>query len=218
VLLLFWLGPKQWGQAEADTLLGLLIELLALAGPVALGRWLGARLESPREGRPGLLSRFFLQVKSGWFFRLFGRQARPPAPPSPLQHQPTEILLADQARQLLNALPPAEREQLGRAADLLRRLERDAVGLRRRLDELDQAAAQVGGATTPERRGVTESIADARRLAAARLGTTVSALDTLRLELLRARARPSGGNLTENLEALCRLSDRIDGAIAAGRE
>jgi hypothetical protein len=215
-LLLFWLGPKQWGQTEADTALGLIIELLALAGPVALGRWLGARLDSPREGHPGLLSQFFLRVKSGWFFRLFGGKGRPREAPA-LQDQPTEVLLAGQARELLRALPPAEQERLGGASDLLRRLERDAAALRHRLDDLDHAAAGLGGVTTPERRAVSESIADARHHAAERLGATVNALETLRLELLRARAGLGGGDgLTENLDALRRLTDRIDSAIEAG--
>jgi serine/threonine-protein kinase len=215
-LLLFWLGPKQWGQAEADTALGLIIELLALAGPVALGRWLGARLEAPRDGRPGLLSRFFLKVKSGWFFRLLGRKAGQPRAVPAIANQPTEVLLARQARELLGALPPAERERLGGANDLLRRLEGDAATLRHRLDDLDQAAAALGGSTTPERHAVGESIADARHHAAERLGATVSALETLRLELLRARAGLSPGDgLTENLGALHRLTDRIDGAIEA---
>ena len=71
-VLLYWLGPKQWGLESADTLPGLVIELLGLAAPVALGRWLGTQLEAPREGRPGLLSRFFIRFKSGMFFRLLG--------------------------------------------------------------------------------------------------------------------------------------------------
>ena len=75
-VLLYWLGPKQWGLESADTLPGLVIELLGLAAPVALGRWLGTQLEAPREGRPGLLSRFFIRFKSGMFFRLLGRRER----------------------------------------------------------------------------------------------------------------------------------------------
>lgn len=216
-ILLFWLGPKQWGQAEADTPLGLLIELLALAGPVALGRWLGGQLEAPRGGQPGLLSRFFLRVKSGWFFRLVGRRAGPHSPPPLIENQPTEVLLADQARQLFLALPPAERERLGSATELVRRLESDAATLRRRMEDLDQAAAALGSTTTVERRAVRDSISDARRNAAERLGTTVNALESVRLELLRAFAGRSGGDgLTGNLDALRRLGDRIDGTVEAG--
>jgi serine/threonine-protein kinase len=216
VLLWYWLGPKQWGLEQADTLLGIVIEVLGLIGPVALGRWLGAALEAPREGRPGLLSRFFLRFKSGMFFRFLGgrNRARPAA--LPLAEQPTEVLLASQARDLLRALPVAERERLVGAEDILRGLEGDAALLRVRLRELDEAAAVVGGTATAERREVAAGIADARRAAVERLGATVSALETLRLDLLRARAGlPGTGNLTENLAALRKLSDRIDASLEA---
>jgi hypothetical protein len=214
-VLAYWLGPRQWGLAEADTALGLLIELVALAAPVALGRWFGMALEAPRDGRPGILSRFFLRVKSGWLFRLFRRS--PVSAPAPaLPDQPTEIYLADQARELLRALPPGERERLGGADDLLRRLERDASLLRQRIADLDQAAAAVGGPGTAERRAVGESITHAREHAVGRLGAAVSALETLRLELLRARAGlVAADGLTENLSALTRLANQIDGAIEA---
>jgi serine/threonine-protein kinase len=213
-LLLVWLGPKQWGLEHADMPLGLLIELAALAGPVALGRWIGSALEAPRDGKPGRISRFFLRFKAGLFFRILGRRARPaPAPVLGLD-QPTEVLLAEQARELIRALPPAEQERVTAAGDLLRRLERDGVHLRRRLQDLDEAAVAVGGTATAERRAVAEGIAGARREAARRLGVTVSALETLRLELLRARVGLTHADgLTGNLEALRGLADRIDGAL-----
>jgi serine/threonine-protein kinase len=215
-LLWYWLGPKQWGLEQADTVLGLVIEILGLVGPVALGRWLGAALEAPREGRPGMLSRFFLRFKAGLFFRLFSRTDRTPPPALPLADQPTEMLLASQARDLLRALPAVERERLAGAEDILRGLEGDAALLRVRLRELDEAAAVVGGTVTAERREVAAGIADARRAAVERLGATVSALETLRLDLLRARAGlPGTGNLTENLAALRKLSDRVDASLEA---
>jgi serine/threonine-protein kinase len=157
-LLLLWLGPKEWAQGSLGSPLTWLVEFVSLALPVALGRWFGARLEAPREGRPGLLSQFFLLVKSEWFFRLFGGKGRPREAPA-LQNQPTEVLLAGQARELLHA----------------------------------------------------------RHHAAERLGATVNALETLRLELLRARAGLGRGDgLTENLDALRRITDRIDSAIEVG--
>jgi serine/threonine-protein kinase len=217
-LTLFWLGPKQWVQSGSFFPVGLLVEVASLALPVALGRWLGQALEEPRDGRPGVLTSFFLRFKSGWLFRVLGQRTGRPAPTS-APDQPTEVLLVEQARSLLGALPPAERERLVGAGtdDLLRRLMRDAGVLRTRLEDLDNAAAAVGGPASPERRAVGESIAHAREDAAGRLGATVAALETLRLELLRARAgiSPADG-LTENLAALRRLTERIDGAVEAG--
>lgn len=215
-ILLYWLGPKQWGLDSADTLPGLLIEMVGLAAPVALGRWLGTQLEAPRGGRPGILSRFFVRFKSGLFFRLLGggrRKADPPAMPD----QPTEMVLLEQARALFGALPASERKRLGDAEDLLRNLALEAGSLRARLSELDRALAEVGGTGTEARRQAGQEIRVAREEAAARLATTVSALETLRLELLRARVGLGSGNLTEQLDRLERVTSRIDGAIEGGK-
>jgi hypothetical protein len=211
----FWIGPKQWIQAGGHVVPLLAVELVSLALPIALGRWLGQALEAPRNGRPGWLSRFFLRFKSGWIFRVFGRGARGPAGPSlAIPDQPTEVLLADQARELLSALPSFERERMDGAGDLLLRLERNAVQLRRRLADLDRAAGTVGQSETPVRYAVEGSLREEREVTVRRLGAAVSALDTLRLELVRARAGllPSDG-LTQNLEALSKLTERIDGAL-----
>jgi hypothetical protein len=215
-LLLYWLGPKQWGLESADTPLGLVIELVGLAGPVALGRWFGTQLEAPREGRPGVLSRFFLRFKAGLFFRLLGRRQRPGEPHPAIEDQPTEVLLLEQARALFTALPASERWRLGEAEELLGKLGADAALLRGRLAELDRTLAQVGGSGTDRRRAVGMEIGALREDAARRLATTVTALESLRLELLRARAGLEAGNLTEHLERLERLARRIDRAVESG--
>jgi serine/threonine-protein kinase len=210
-LALFWLGPKQWVYDGSVFPIGLLTELASLALPIALGRWLGHALEAPREGRLGLLSRFFLRVKSGWLFKVL-RWRLPKAEPQPaIADQPTELALAAAVRGLILALPESERRQLAGAEELLARLERDASELRRTLEELDATAAQVGGGGSSDRRDLLQEIDGTRRAAAGRLASTLSALETLRLELLRVRARQSaGGNLTDDLEVLRRLSERID--------
>ena len=213
-LALLWLGPKQWIMERGPAPIALLVEVLSLALPVALGRWFGGVLDAPRNGRPGLLTSFFLKAKSGWLFRVMGRGVAGRSPALPVSDQPTEVLLAEQARAMLRALPPAERQRLGGTELLLQGLERDAVLLRRRLGALDDAAGAVGGNATAERSEVREEIARARQEAAGRLGTTVSALETLRLELLRAKAglgSPDG--LTGNLAELRRVADRIDAAL-----
>jgi len=211
-LALFWLGPKQWLQDGGGYLLGALAEVAALALPILLGRWLGTALEAPRDGRPGLLSRFFLNAKAGWLFKVLSWRMTGAQRPAPVgENQPTEILLADQARQILHALPPAEQERLGGAADLLRRLERDAALLRQRLEQLDDAGGDLGGRGTPQRRLVAEELDEARRATTERLATAVSALETVRLELLRAKAGlQASDGLTADLALLQRLSDLAD--------
>ena len=211
LLVLVWLGPKQWGLERLEGPVAWLIELFSLAAPVALGRWFGGALEAPRDGRPGLLSRFFLRFKSGMFFRWLG--GRRGVAPAVLPDQPTEVLLAEAARDLLKALPAADPER-ARALDLLGRMERDAALLRGRLDDLDQARALVGPAGSSQRKAVGETLDAARREAADRLGAATAGLESLRLELLRRRAGlAAGGNLTDDLTKLRRLSERIDASL-----
>jgi eukaryotic-like serine/threonine-protein kinase len=214
-VLLYWLGPKQWGLESADTLPGLVIELLGLAAPVALGRWLGTQLEAPREGRPGLLSRFFIRFKSGMFFRLLGRGKQRSVHPA-IVDQPTEMVLLEQAQALFSALPASERKRLREAEDLLRKLAEEASVHRARITDLDRALADVGGTGTAARRQAGEEITAARQSTAVRLATTLSALETLRLELLRARVGLGSGNLTEQLDRLERVTRGIDAAVESG--
>ena len=216
--LLFWLGPKQWGLEHADTLLGLLIELLALAAPVALGRWLGLALEAPREGRPGLISRFFLRFKSGLYFRLLGVGRKPTIPRSlPVPNQPTELLLANQARELLRALPPGDRQVLGDVLGTIGRLEQDAERLRGRLVAIDGALAAVGSGGR-KRAELAAELAHERAVITERIGTAVSALEGVRLDLLRLQAGVGDrAGLTASLEELRQLSAGVD-ALLESRE
>jgi len=212
--LLYWVGPKQWGLEHADTLLGILIEMIALTAPVALGRWLGGALESPRDGRPGLLSRFFLRFKSGMFFRLLGGGGRARTVPRPaVPNQPTEVLLANQARDLVGALPASDRQVLGDVLGAISCLERDADRLRSRLVSIDQAQAEVGSGGAG-RAALAEELVREREAVTSRLATAVSALEGIRLDLLRLRAgvgdRPG---LTTSIEQLKQLSAGVDALL-----
>ena len=208
---LFWLGPKQWAQGDFSGVLPWLIELVSLAVPVALGRWLGAALEAPRDGKPGLLSRAFLRFKGALIFRAAALGLKRPPFSATLEDRPTEIVLAGAARDLFRALPAPERDRLRNAAPLVEELEAAARSLRLRLEELDAAAGEVGGEGSPERRQARDELAAARQATVARLATALEALDQLRLDLLRARAGVAGGDgLTESLAALERLGSRLD--------
>jgi hypothetical protein len=210
-LTLIWLGPKQWGQGDFEGLMPWLIELVSLAVPVALGRWLGAALEAPRDGKPGLLTRGFLRFKGRLIFRAAAvGLERGPASPA-LEDRPAEVLLAGAARDLLRALPGPERDRLREAGPLLEELEAAAKALRQRLEELDASAAEIGGADSALRQNAREQLAAARQATVDRLATALEALDQLRLELLKARAGAGGSDgLTEGLAALERLTSRMD--------
>jgi serine/threonine-protein kinase len=211
--LLYWVGPKQWGLERADTLPGILIELIALAAPVALGRWLGGALEAPRDGQPGLLSGFFLRVKSGMVFRLLGARKAGSVPLPPMSNQPTEILLANQARDLLHALPASDRQILGNVSGAISRLEQEADRLRGRLASIDQGLADVGSGGK-DRAALAGELGREREAVTSRLATAVSALEGIRLDLLRLRAgvgdRPG---LTTSIEQLKQLSAGVDALL-----
>jgi len=206
-LLWFWLGPKVAGQSFMEGPLAWLVELVSYIGPVALGRWFGARLEAPRHGLPGLFSRFVAGVKLRFIW--FGPRRR--GLDAAAGDRPTEVLLADAAREALRALPDPDRRRLASVERLVGSLEADAGKLRRRLDGLGQAAAKVGDPTAPGRAAVARELDAAQRETAARLGTAVSALENVRLELLRLRAGlVTADSLTESLDALRALEARAD--------
>jgi eukaryotic-like serine/threonine-protein kinase len=215
--LLYWLGPKQWGLQNADTLLGVLIELVALAAPVALGRWMGAALETPRGGKPGLLSRFFLRFKSGLFFKSLGG-GRPEAQHRlALPNQPTEMHLANQARDLLHALPPGDREGLGDVSGAIARLESDADRLRVRLAVIDQTIGEVGPGAG-DRAALIGELRDEREAITRQLATAVSALEGIRLDLLRLRAGVgTRSGLTTSIEQLRHISAGVDAVLEIKR-
>lgn len=213
-LVAYWVGPKEAGSNLGGPLVWL-VEMAALVAPVAWGRWFGARLEAPRDGRPGLFSRFVMRVKMKWLFALarLGRRRGDLPAPTAAADQLTEVAIAGAARDILRALPDPDR-RLGGAEQLLTRLEADAAVLRRRLGELDDASANLGGAASPRRDELARDIETARRAAAERLGTTVSAMENLRIDLLRMRTRiGTTDGLTEDLHVLRDLAARVDAEI-----
>ncbi len=210
-LVAFWLGPKELGQSSLEGPLAWLIELVSLIAPVALGRWFGTRIEAPRDGRPGLFSHLVVKFKLKVFFwaaRLGTK--RPALPAASGSDQRTEVLIAGAARDILRGLPDPDR-QLSGIEQLLSRLEADAAGLRGRLAELDTIAAQVGGAASTQHDELVRDLEADRRAATERLGTTVSALENLRLQLLRKRAGlATAGGLTGDLAALKDFEAQVD--------
>jgi eukaryotic-like serine/threonine-protein kinase len=216
-LIAYWLGPKEFGLGNLEGPIAWVIELIGLIAPVAWGRWFGARLEAPYDGRPGLFSRLVLKIKLKALFWAARLRRRAMPPPAAVPDQRTEVLIADAARDILRALPDPDRRLSG-VDQLLTRLEAHAVALRRRLVELDDATANLGGSASPRHDELAHDLADARQLAAQRLGTTVSAMENVRLELLRLRAglAPAAG-LTDDLATLKDLAARVDAELELDR-
>ncbi|HET7250093.1 MAG TPA: serine/threonine-protein kinase [Gemmatimonadales bacterium] len=212
-LVAYWLGPKELSLNTLEGPLAWAIELVGLIAPVAWGRWFGARLEAPYSGRPGLFSRLVVKFKLKGFFLLARLRRKPKAPTAILSDQHTEVVIAGAARDILRALPNPDRRLPG-VERLLVRLETDAAALRRRLGELDEAAAHLGGSASPRRDEVARDLEAARRTAVERLGTTVNAMENLRLDLLRIQVGLTHQDrLTEDLDALQDLSARVDAEL-----
>lgn len=212
-----WLGPRELLLTRITGLAAVAVELVAMALPVALGRWIGTRLEAPREGRPGLIHRLMAR-KAEWLLRLMGRKRGAGAPALP-DARPTELLLGDQARALFEALPEEDRHRLRQLGEVITQLTVQATALRAREGELGTALASVGGPGHPAREAVREEFERERREVARALGETFAALDTVRLDLLRLRAgtaTPEG--LTGALEVVRRVGTDVDARLAALRE
>src|ERR1051325_269820 len=173
-LVAYWLGPKELSLNALEGPLAWVIELIGLIAPVAWGRWFGARLEAPYGGRPGLFSRLVVTFKLKGFFWLARLSRKPTAPAASLSDQHTEVVIAGAARDILRALPNPDHRLAG-VAHLLTRLEADAAGLRRRLGELEEAAAQLGGAASPRRDEVARDLAAGRPPAARGFGPDAGA-------------------------------------------
>jgi hypothetical protein len=135
----------------------------------------------------------------------------------------TEIALGRATDHLFEALPKASRRQLAALPETVRRLEGDAGKLRVSIAALDdQLAAFERGNDTPhegQRAHMAEELRGARTLATQRLGMTVAALETIRLDLLRLQMGSAGlESVTASLDAARQIGDQIAGSVAAQRE
>jgi serine/threonine-protein kinase len=162
----------------------------------------------------------FWKSKAGqWFFHISGlRLERPAVTPG---YRPTEMLIGTAADRLFEGLPKETRRELGELPAVIRRLEDDAQRMRRQMDELDGLVEEIDA--TPERGDGGERVelrADlekARSQAHARMTEAVSALETIRLGLLRLHAgEGTVAGLTAELGNAREIAQHID-RLVAGR-
>jgi len=188
---------------------GVLATVSALAAAVRYGQmgkigWLG----SPRL-------RFW---KSKWGERIFalaGIGMTKPAAASALP-QHTEVALGRALDALFESLPRATRRELRDVPATVRRLEDDARKLREAVDALDEAVAAAQRAGQPDH---VDRLQRDRDLATERLANTVTALETIRLGLLRLQigAAPVT-SVTEAIAAATRLGRDMEIAAESARE
>jgi hypothetical protein len=135
----------------------------------------------------------------------------------------TEIALGRATDHLFDALPKASKRELATLPAIVRQLETDAGKLRGHIAALDdQLAAFERGDDTlhdDERDRMAEDLRATRMLASQRLSTTVSALEAIRLDLLRLQMGSAGlESVTASLEAARQIGDQIAASMAAQRE
>jgi serine/threonine-protein kinase len=182
----------------------------ALAGAVGLGCAVGALFSKPREAWLRNYGKRRLSFWNGkWGERLtriagFGLKRGVLASSTLAQH--TEVALGRATDALFEALPKQLRRELREVPATTRRLEADASALRESLDKYDDLLSRSDDAAMRARRDN----------AAAQLAQTVTALENIRLGLLRLQlgAAPVA-QVTEALEAASHIAREIDFALEA---
>jgi serine/threonine protein kinase len=177
------------------------ISTMGLAGQFVL-----QRLASPLAE---LKIRFW---KSPWGERvaaLAGVGITPATRPGLVSRMLTEVALGRATDHLYQALPKAVRKELAALPDTVRRLERNATTLRASIDSFDEHLAAF------ERSGrrdaaVEAELREARDLSADRLGQTIAALESIRLDLLRLQMGRLGvESVTASLAAAQHVGTQI---------
>jgi hypothetical protein len=158
----------------------------------------------------------------GWLFRLASKGAGRHVTAEAGTYRPTELAIGLAADKLYEGLPRNVRQALPGLPEVIRRLESDAQTMRQRVEEMNRLLAELGeGNARPgaERRDrVRVDLAGTRDAAQARLTEAVTALETVRLDLLRMHAGVGTvESVTADLSAARELSDEI-GRLAAGHE
>ncbi|HYV98408.1 MAG TPA: serine/threonine-protein kinase [Gemmatimonadaceae bacterium] len=177
------------------------------AAGVALGGLLSFIRYDRRTDVGGRCMSWFWKTKLGeGAFRLASIGLRRSAIAAPATHRPTELAIGMAVDALYEALPKASRQQLGDLPKIVRGLEADAMKLRRRVDELNEAALHDPG--------LRNTRDDARR----RMADAVTSLESIRLNLLRLTAGAgSVDSLTADLSAAREMSQDI-GRLLAGHQ
>jgi serine/threonine-protein kinase len=136
--------------------------------------------------------------------------------------RPTELAIAMSAESLFASLPKELRSSLGDFPAALRRLEDNARKMRERVTALDASLAEAqrvpsSGAAANRRDELMNDLRARRDEAHARLQDVITALETLRLQLLRIGAgADSLDSLTADLNAARDLGDQTE-RLLAGR-
>ena len=222
------------GAAIAIPFPGLVVGDLALllGGVGILGALIAGRLYIQRRDIAGGR---WLRLWKGWIGQLIfkigrlGLKRLPTAVAS--TYRPTALAIGMAADRLFEELPKQTRKALGNLPEVVRRLEADAQRMRGRVEQLDAAIGDVEGPAraglTQQRDQLTGDLRELRDGAQRGLSDAVTALETLRLDLLRMQAGAgtiesvtadlaAASDLSEDIEHLLEGRQEVD-ALLAGR-
>lgn len=165
----------------------------ALVTGAAAGELRRRRVDLPERRQLG----FWRGRMGRWLFQLAGLGLRPRPMALPPADRPTEMALGLAALDLFRGLPRETQRALGDVPGVLRGLESDARRLRHAADDSGPGRAAHDGAI-------------------GRLAQALTALETIRLDLLRLRAGVgSVDNLTQDLAAAREVGQEVDRLLAA---
>jgi eukaryotic-like serine/threonine-protein kinase len=200
--------------------------LLGAAVSTAISTSLGVSF-IPRGVRASLVgalrSKIWNSRAGEWAARLLAPKYRSRAIDA--DERPTEMALGLAAEELFAALPSAYRQHLGDVPEIVRRLEAHASVARRRVADLNTVMTL--GRDVPDSNAIPSAdetpagLAEARETAQRELTSAVTALEALRLDLLRlhgAGASPDLRPLTTTLDAARRLGVELDRLTQADRD
>jgi serine/threonine-protein kinase len=189
---------------------------LALLGGIVSQKW-----KHLREGTQPRFAKFWQGPMGRGLVRVAGLRLGPRAIPA---DRPTALGIAMSAESLYEGFPKDLRRELGDVPAVLRGLEAHARAIRERIDALDasitdaQSGAAAGAAVRTQDKLI-EDLRAARGVAEQRLQDVVTALETLRLDMLRLRAGAGGAeSITQDLAGAQALSDDVDRLLAGRRE
>jgi serine/threonine-protein kinase len=201
------------------------------SGVSSIAAIVALRLHDERTNLSGrLMSKFWTGRLGKWMLKAAGLFLKSSAAGA-ATHRPTELAIGTAVDALFEALPKPARQQLSELPAMVRRLEGEAAAMRTRIASLDAGAARVepeGSPTsthlspekvTARRAAVDEEFRTAVDVAKRRLADAVTALEGIRLDLLRLTiGTGSIETLTADLAAARDIGDEITRLLAGRRD
>ena len=184
-----------------------------VSGMLSFNRF-AKRIQLSRRIRNGI----FRSKLGSWLFRVARIGLGRTVVASGATHRPTELAIGIAVDSLLEGLPKHLRKDMSAVPGVIRALESDAQEIRSRIEELDGMLGQVGGAQGPARE-IEQQLSHARTEAQQRLLETVTAMESIRLDLLRLQAGTgTSESVTRDMEAAMNLQEDINRLIESHEE